>query len=307
MAASTYILEGGVWKKIQSANIYEGSVWKNVTNIYYWNGSAWVETLTKGFVFTKTFSSGSETDYTVTTDATAAGWNGVDSVIANLTLSSGAIIKSSSISTYAFETTGLPAGSEVNLTLDAGTYIVGRGGFGGEGSFSVAIAYPSAGFSEGSYGGPAMNVLSTISMNLTNNGTIGGGGGGGGGGNGGEANPTGWSFQGGSGGGGAGYGEGGPVIPGQAAAYISGPAGDDGTLSAGGAGNGTINQHSSNGGTGGLGGNLGSAGNSGLNNANAGWSTYASAGVGGAAGVAINGWSNINAVTEGVILGAKNN
>ena len=34
---------------------------------------------------------------------------------------------------------------------------------------------------------------------------------------------------------------------------------------------------------------------------------YSSAGAGGPAGVAINGWTRVNAITAGTILGAKNN
>lgn len=309
MASSFYIIEGGVWKKVSEASIYTGSAWNSVSNIYYWNGSAWVKGFTKGFEFTKTIT-GTTTNFSTATEATSQGWNGTDSVIANLTLSSSAIIKSSSVSTYAFETTGLPLNSQVNLTLDSGTYIVGRGGAGGIGSFSIIIYYPNAGpngYSSGQPGGPAINIISGVTMNLTNNGTIGGGGGGGGGGNGGEAGPLAMSFQGGSAGGGAGYGDGGPVNPGQANAYLSGPAGNPGTLTAGGAGVGTINRHSSYGGTGGNGGTLGTAGVNAVNGGSAPYGMYNSAAPGGAAGVAINGWSRTNAITAGTILGAKNN
>lgn len=306
MASSFYIIEGGVWKKVSEASIYTGSAWESVSNIYYWNGSAWVKGFTKGFEFSKTFS-GTTNNFDTATEATSQGWNGTDSVIANLTLSSAAIIRSSSVSTYAFETTGLPTNSQVNLTLDTGTYIVGKGGKGAIGSFSVVIPYPDPGYSDGQPGGPAIQIISGVTMNLTNNGTIGGGGGGGGGGNGGEAFALAGSFQGGSGGGGAGYGDGGPVNPGQANAYVSGPAGNPGTLTTGGTGVGTINTHSSYGGTGGNGGTLGSAGINAVNGGSAPYGMYSSAGSGGAAGVAINGWSRTNAITAGTILGAKNN
>ena len=306
MSANNYYWNGSAWVKVSKAYYWNGSAWKVVNNTYYWNGSAWLESFTQGFVFSKTFS-GTTTDFNTATEATSQGWNGTDIVIASLTLSSAAIIKSGSINNYAFETTGLSAGSTINLTLDSGTYIVGKGGKGAIGSFSVVIPYPSAGYSNGQPAGPAMNVLSGITLNLTNNGTIGGGGGGGGGGNGGEAFPSYGSFQGGSAGGGAGYGEGGPVNPGQASAYVSGPAGNAGTLTAGGAGVGTINTHSSFGGTGGNGGTLGVAGVNAVNGGSAPYGMYSSAGSGGPAGVAINGWSNVTVTTEGTILGAKNN
>jgi len=306
MASSFYIIEGGVWKKVSEASIYTGSAWNSVSNIYYWNGSAWVKGFTKGFEFTKTIT-GTTTNFSTTTEATSQGWNGTDSVIANLTLSSSAIIKSSSVSTYAFETTGLPLNSQVNLTLTSGAYIVGTGGAGGIGSFSVVINYPNAGYSQGQPGGPAINIISGVTMNLTNNGTIGGGGGGGGGGNGGEAFPSYGSFQGGSAGGGAGYGDGGPVNPGQANAYVSGPAGNAGTLTAGGAGVGTISTHSSFGNWRRQTNTANTAGVNAVNGGDAPYGMYNSAAPGGAAGVAINGWSRTNAITAGTILGAKNN
>lgn len=306
MAANNYYWNGSAWVKVSKAYYWNGSAWKVVNNTYYWNGSAWLEAFTQGFVFSKTFS-GTTTNFNTANEATAQGWNGTDIVIGTLTLSSSAIIRSNSISTYAFETTGLVAGSTINLTLDSGTYIVGQGGKGAIGAFSSTIPYPDAGYNNGQPGGPAMNVISGVTLNLTNNSTIGGGGGGGGGGNGGEAFPSYGSFQGGSGGGGAGYGEGGPVNPGQASAYVSGPAGNAGTLTAGGAGVGTINTHSSFGGTGGNGGSLGSAGVNAVNGGSAPYGMYSTAGSGGAAGVAINGWSNVTVTTEGTILGSKDN
>ena len=88
--------------------------------------------------------------------------------------------------------------------------------------------------------------------------------------------------------------------------------GGNGTHNAGGAGKQSLllageYNNGSTGGTGGNGGLLGTVGNSGLNNGNGYYLTYQSGSPGGAAGVAINGWSRTNAITAGTILGAKNN
>ena len=311
MSADSYIYEGGVWKKVSDAYTYKSSTWNKVSTIYYWNGSAWVESFTKGFVFSKTLS-GTTTNFNVATEATAQGWNGVDSVIANITLATSAIVRSSSINSYAFDTVGLVANSTVNLTVGAAAYIVGLGGTGAMGSFSVVIPYPQTGYSNGAPGGPAMNILSTINMSLTNNGTIGGGGGGGGGGNGGDDWFQNAGYQGGPGGGGAGFGIGGPATSNANQSHMASDPGGNGSHNLSGAGKQSLLKsgeynNGSTGGTGGNGGLLGTVGNSGLNNGQGYIVTYQSGSPGGAAGVAINGWSVITVITAGTISGAKNN
>ena len=307
MSADSYIYESGVWKKVSDAYTYNGSAWNKVSTIYYWNGSAWKESFSGGFVLNKTFNSGQTNNFNIATEATAAGWDGSTIIIANLTIPSGAYLGSSSTSTYSLETTSMVAGSTVNLTLNSGGFLVGRGGTGGGGAGqSVTTA------STGTAGGPALNVISGITFNLTNNGTIGGGGGGGGGGNGGDDWFSNAGYQGGPGGGGAGFGTGGVATnnanqshmisdPGGNGTHNSGGSGKQSALKAGEANNG------STGGTGGNGGSLGSTGNNGLNNGVGYIVTYNSGSPGGAAGVAINGWSRITVGTEGTILGAKNN
>ena len=193
------------------------------------------------------------------------------------------------------------------MTIDAGGFLVGRGGTGGVGAGQTVTAA-----STGAVGGPALNVITAIDFNLTNNGTIGGGGGGGGGGNGGDDWVVDAGFQGGPGGGGAGFGTGGTYTNNSNASHMWSDPGGTGTHNSGGAGVGSAVKpgdanNGSYGGTGGLGGNLGSNGNSGLNNGSGYYTTYSSGSPGGAAGVAINGWSTITVLTEGVIHGAKNN
>jgi hypothetical protein len=309
MSADVYILEGGVWKKVSDAYTYNGSAWDKISTVYYWNGSAWKESFTGGFVVSKTFSSGQTNNFNIAAEATAAGWDGTTIIIANLTIPNGAYLGSSSTSTYALETASMVAGSTVNLTINSGGFLVGRGGAGGGGAGQSITT-----LSTGSVGGPALNVINSINFNLTNNGTIGGGGGGGGGGNGGDDWYQNAGFQGGPGGGGAGFGTGGPATNNANQSHMASDPGGTGTHNAGGAGKQSLllageYNNGSTGGTGGNGGLLGTGGNSGLNNGqglNASL-TYQSGSPGGAAGVAINGWSTITVITEGTISGAKNN
>lgn len=152
------------------------------------------------FNFNATISSNT-TNYSLATALTAAGWNGIDRVIATITVNSGVYLGSTSISSPAFTVGSLPAASTVSLTNNG--YILGKGGDGGD--------------PYGGNGGPAMTIGSAIT--ITNNSIIGGGGGAGGQGAR-YVDPTsgvpGGYSPGGGGGGGAGYltGAGGPITPG---------------------------------------------------------------------------------------------
>ena len=136
MSADSYIYESGVWKKVSDAYTYNGSSWNKVSTIYYWNGSVWKESFTGGFVLNKTFNTGQTNNFNIATEATAAGWDGTTIIIANLTIPSGAYLGSSSTSTYSLETTSMVASSIVNLTINSGGFLVGRGGTGGAGKAS---------------------------------------------------------------------------------------------------------------------------------------------------------------------------
>jgi len=244
-------------------------------------------------VISPTLSGSTNTNYVLRNAAISAGWDGVTPLVMTVTLSSGAVLGSSSTGGYAFDT-GYPFPTGSVLTLINNGYIVGAGGAGGAGG-----AAPNAGNS-GSSGGPSMHIQYPIS--ITNNGTIGGGGGGGGGG--GCFN---YLYEsGGSGGGGAGYvnGQGGPFVAsslysnGNAASY--GAAGNPGTITSGGSGGaGGVNAGPVTGqaGSGGAGGNLGLSGT-------LGGSSDASGGGGGSAGAAILGYSKITWNTRGTISGA---
>lgn len=125
-----------------------------------------------GFVFAPTIS-GSVTNYILRNAALAAGWDGVLPLIATVTVAEGAVVGSTGVDAYAFDTgTGFPAGSRLAL-LNRG-HIVGAGGYGGPGARGTR----SAGF-PGGVGGPALRAQATLAV--VNAGVIGGGGGGGGG------------------------------------------------------------------------------------------------------------------------------
>lgn len=120
------------------------------------------------YVFTKTISSDT-TNYNLRNDALAAGWNGTDRLLANITIASGIVVSADNTSKFAFDTDTYtyPAGSLLNLTNNGG-YIVGMGGAGGAGG----------GSSPGTAGGHAIRISLTTNIDNTG-GTIGGGGGGG--------------------------------------------------------------------------------------------------------------------------------
>jgi len=210
------------------------------------------------FNFNATISANT-TNYSLTTAMTSAGWNGVDRVIATVTVDSGIYVGSTSNANPALTVASLPVASTVSIVNNG--YILGKGGDapGGAGGPALTISYP---------------------VTITNNSIIGGGGGGGGTGAGYVYNDgdNSGSSPGGGGGGGAGYtvGTGGPTA-GSYSNYtnISGVAASGSNSSgtsfgAGGRGaNGFVpyvspNTYSSSG-SGGNGGSLGSAGASGAN------------------------------------------
>lgn len=212
---------------------------------------------------------------------TAAG-SPADPVDVVVTISAGVTISSASTASYAFDTGIFPAGS--NLTLTNNGIIVGRGGNGGNGGGSPS-PLPTA----GGAGGPALRAQSLVS--ITNNNRIAGGGGGGGGGMNG-------SYPGDGGGGGIG------VSAGGAPQNISGSPGFAGTLTAAGGGGNTggwspsigwdANGNAIADSNGGNGGGYGAAGGHGCDAAFVG-----PGGLGGAAGAAVVGNSNITWLATG--------
>lgn len=253
------------------------------------------------FNFNATISANT-TDYNLATAMTAAGWNGIDRVIATVTVNSGVYLGSSSTSTPALTVGTLPAASTVLITNNG--FILGKGGNG---------AVPNS--SNGSPGGPALTIQ--YATTITNNNIIGGGGGGGGYGCGAGAfdGKTRYSYMlGGGAGGGAGYlaGSGGTVSgtrQNSVIAFVSATNGSSGTFTAGGSGGVgdygfafgvSPNSYMQSGG-GGSGGGLGSSGGGGGDGSWAGEAGFAyypvrnpAASSGGAAGACTTSGSNAN-------------
>ena len=170
-----------------------------------------------------------------------------------LTINSGVVVGSASVSEPALTTGNLSNGS--NIIIVNNGYIVGKGGGGGNYPGGKTSGLP------GGNGGNALEILTETS--IKNTGIIGGGGGGGGAGGGSSCGEC-YDDPGAGGGGGAGLdaGEGG-TSPGAGGTYT----GSSGTLLSGGAG-GTVGPHGgssewSQSGDGGNGGSLGSDGQNG--------------------------------------------
>jgi hypothetical protein len=183
-----------------------------------------------------------------------------------------------------------PAGSTITLIIPPGIYVRGAGGRG-----SYVQSPPTRILAE--TGGNAIEITNTanITLNITNNGNIGGGGGGGG-----LAQVTDTGYIGGGGGAGVGAGFGGAGYGsaifglGWNAATQGAPGGSAGTSTTGGAG-GQINASL----YGGAGGDLGQAGSQGRG------STVSGDGVGAAGGNAVkrNG-KTVNITGPGTVQGA---
>jgi len=279
---TVHVNDSGTWKTPQ-VYVNDGGTWKEPTEIYIYDG-AWKLTYKKVTVSASTQSINLHTLLGSPTYPITAVVN----------IDSGLTIGSSSTSTPAITTSSLPAGSILYLTIGSGTYVVGKGGVGGN---RIAGASGSANVKAGTAGGTAL--YTRITTYLTNNGTIGGGGGGGGGG--GVTNSSGQAYDDytGAGGGGAGNAVGaGGVGTGQCAS-----GGAAGTLTTGGNGASYCSNSGSSelqyGSYGGAGGNLGLAGANGT--------PYQTHNVGGAAGYAIDGVSYVTKKTAGTITGSEVN
>jgi hypothetical protein len=225
--------------------------------------------------------------------------------IVRVRLRNGVIIGSDSTASHALVTGSWPAGVVLILDIDAGAFVVGRGGDGANGG-----SVPSSGSTNGQNGGPALFAGHPTSVN--NSGVIGGGGGGGGGGASGTNAANSTASGGGGGGGGAGFSAGGAGgtagLPGTYNQRRNGMNGGSGGLDVFGVGGEGANFSGSSrdGGVGGNGGQLGLAGQSGgprgsgLSGTNA-----QNAGSGGAPGNAIEGGSLITWINKGDVRGPE--
>ncbi len=247
---------------------------------------------TKYFYFTDVITT-NRTTYNVKTAAVAAGWDLSKPLHATITVNSGIVVGGASISSYAFDTgTSFTTGSIINLVNNG--YIVGAGG---KGADSAQV---------GGNGGPAL--IAQYGISITNNGTIGGGGGGGGAGSY-ITSCAGVFINGAAGGGGAGYVVGIGGTGAQGTLYN----GVNGTTTTGGVGGPNLYpancgiRHGGRAGAGGTGGTLGVAGAPGVDGqqgdqGGGGFSVYNQT-VGGSAGTAVVGNSNINWLVAGSRLG----
>lgn len=249
-----------------------------------------------GFVFDDVVST-DLSNYNLRTRAVAAGWDGVQPLVAGLTRSPGVVISSTTTAAYAFDTgtTPFPAGSSLRIS-DSASFIIGRGGD-----------------ANGGAGGNAFRTIASMPVTFDNlSGTVGAGGGAGGVGQSGTSRWTSTdgksvvtsTVSGGTGGG----GRTGRTASSPNGTFASAGAGSAGSATSiavlGGAGN-------TNGGTGGAGGTWGSAGSSGgaisIGGATSAFLNYtglSGPGAGGAAGVCIVGNAYITWVNTGTRLGA---
>lgn len=209
---NTFVKDAGAWKMATAIHVRDAGVWKPVKGIWTHDGGVWKKVYFKSFRFNHTYSSDTASP-SMATLATSLGWNGSDPVVGNVVVA--ANLYSNHINTNAFYCHGLPAGSVINLTVNAGKTIGGRGGDG-------AVAMGTA-----SNGGNGLYVRNLL--NIVNHGVIAGGGGGGGGG----ANVDNPAWSGCGGGGGRGWSNGGPP---QWSSLPVGYAGGGGTFASAGLG-----------------------------------------------------------------------
>lgn len=183
-------------------------------------------------------------NYNVHDAALAAGWDGEQTVYATVKVNAGVTIGSSSTALASFVRGAFPESSIIKLLVEGS--IIGRGGDGGEGGNGQGVS--------GHSGGPALDS-SAGPMVVDSSGVIAGGGGGGGGGN---SNYNSVS-SGGGGGGGRGSSPGIGGLRGTGTTY-NGVSGSNGSNSSG--GNGGVGGYAL-GGAGGAGNALSSGGNGG--------------------------------------------
>lgn len=327
MPIETHLYASGAWRKAKEVFVKDGGVWRDLKEIWTKDQGVWRKVFTKYFEFNADISG---FNYNLRNAVMATGqWDGVVPVVANLRVVGNLGSKPPAIPAYntserdynqlrrarmaeyanhpAFDSGNLPAGSEINLTVMPGIYLVGAGGAGGAAYATTNQSYRAdSGLSlwphlweNGGTGSPA--IRTSVKLTITNNGVIGGGGGGGAGGLG-AVSQSYWSgkkfnsfTEGGYGGGGAG------MIVGEPIPYppnIDAPRssfGYPGTITNGGAGGSAWVVNGGAPGTpGGRGGDLGQPGGDGGSRLSADVAAYPQyMRVGGPAGAAVIGASNV--------------
>lgn len=189
--SGSYKLVYEVWQKVDG-------VWVEVPTVHYKIGGAWKKVHSKltPFVFNKTISVNTY-GYDLREDALIAGWDGVQPLLATVTINVGIIVGAVANQNFGFST-GLIFPQGCKLTLINNGTIAGMGGKGGD---SGKLGNLVAG-KDGDRGGTA--VFINIPTVLYNYGSILAGGGGGGAGGVLAARDFSWMLRGGAGGGGRG-------------------------------------------------------------------------------------------------------
>ncbi len=169
-----HVKNGGVWVPAKKVWVRDASVWKEVAKVWVRDAGVWK--LTYQNIINVTINS-SVANFNL---ASAIG-NPSMAVNVNVLVPSGVNVVSNSIGQPAFTTGNLPAGSVVNLTVQSGAAIVGRGGRGasyyvGGADYTIASGAPSGRRYAAQNGGDAIEAK--CQMTINNSGTIGGGGGG---------------------------------------------------------------------------------------------------------------------------------
>lgn len=238
MPVETHIHDGVVYRKANEIWANDGT-WRNCKEKWVCDSqNIWRKVFHRFFEYTTDIQG---VNFNLRTAALATGqWDGVTPILANLRVVGNLGAQPPAVPPYnpdyngdnnvarraaraafsnypAFDSGNLPVGSIINLTVMPGVYLVGAGGDGGNNwnthkgiwnDQSIIWIAPWL-LEDGGNGSPA--IRTTVPMNITNNGIIGGGGGGGAGGAGLMAQQN-WSSSsfnhfsdGGFGGGGAGY------------------------------------------------------------------------------------------------------
>jgi len=247
--------------------------------------------------FESTYEINSNTTNLIINPTTVSGYIEGVSII-NIIIKSGYVLGSDSVDDYALVIDGFSNDDIINLTIESGAYIVGKGGRGAD-----SVYGDGEDGEDGEDGGDAMHIRSNV--NITNYGIIGSGGGGGG--SGGGA----WFFNfligppsivpvSGAGGGGAGWEIGlkGNIVEGNKCCTPPSEAGN-GTLLSGGSKGLSARDGTRGSGHGGNGGDLGEDGEDGQDEQGSHGPGYG--GKGGSAGNAVDGnsyiiWNNLGDV-----------
>lgn len=189
--SGSYKLVYEVWQKVDG-------VWVEVPTVHYKIGGAWKKVHSKltPFVFNKTISVNTY-GYDLREDALIAGWDGVQPLLATVTINVGIIVGAVANQNFGFST-GLIFPQGCKLTLINNGTIAGMGGKGAD-SGKLGNFIPGK---DGDRGGTALFI--NIPTILNNNGSILAGGGGGGAGAVLAEIAYGWMLRGGAGGGGRG-------------------------------------------------------------------------------------------------------